>query len=142
MTWDVQFFNLLRLIVCEFRINAHLEAALVYLVGVVGLHRDHLTAGYNGVKLKASFGGAASPDQHRRVERILDSNLENARGPNLMPLETAVSNESEVSNATAVPIQPTTAPEPTEEPTDEPSPEPSPDPTDEPTEEPTPEPSP
>lgn len=51
---------------------------------------SHNPPRYNGVKLKASFGGAASPTQHQRVERILDHNLENARGPNLMPLETAV----------------------------------------------------
>jgi alpha-D-glucose phosphate-specific phosphoglucomutase len=51
---------------------------------------SHNAPRYNGVKLKASFGGSASPSQNRRVEYYLDRNLATARGPNLMNLETAI----------------------------------------------------
>lgn len=51
---------------------------------------SHNAPRYNGIKLKGSFGGSASPAQHERVEYILDRNLENARGPNLMNLEDAI----------------------------------------------------
>lgn len=54
---------------------------------------SHNAPRYNGVKLKASFGGAASPSQHQRVESILERNLEQARGPNLMSLEEAIRTE-------------------------------------------------
>lgn len=51
---------------------------------------SHNAPRYNGVKLKAAYGGSASPAQHKRVEHILDRNLEAARGPNLMDLDTAI----------------------------------------------------
>lgn len=51
---------------------------------------SHNAPRYNGVKLKARFGGAASPAQHQRVESILEHNLEHARGPNLMNLDEAL----------------------------------------------------
>lgn len=54
---------------------------------------SHNAPRYNGVKLKASFGGAASPAQHKRVEAILEHNLEHARGPNLMNIDEAIRKE-------------------------------------------------
>ena len=36
---------------------------------------SHNPPRYNGVKLKASFGGSATPEQHKRVEAILSQNL-------------------------------------------------------------------
>jgi phosphomannomutase len=51
---------------------------------------SHNAPRYNGVKLKAGYGGSASPTQNRRVEALLDRNLESARGPNLMDLDQAI----------------------------------------------------
>lgn len=51
---------------------------------------SHNAPRYNGIKLKASYGGSASPDMNRRVEKLLERNLESARGPNLMNLEKAI----------------------------------------------------
>ncbi len=52
---------------------------------------SHNAPRYNGLKLKASFGGSASPDQSRRIEQLLERNLQRAHGPNLMDLEQALS---------------------------------------------------
>ena len=51
---------------------------------------SHNPPRYNGVKLKASYGGSASKAQHKRVEQLLDQNLQQARGPNLMDFENAI----------------------------------------------------
>jgi phosphomannomutase len=51
---------------------------------------SHNPPRYNGIKLKASYGGSASPTQGKRVERLLDKNLAEARGPNLMGLDQAI----------------------------------------------------
>lgn len=51
---------------------------------------SHNAPRYNGVKLKANYGGSASPEQNKRVEAILLRNEELGRGPNLMDLEDAV----------------------------------------------------
>ena len=51
---------------------------------------SHNAPRYNGVKLKASFGGAANPSQHKRVEHLLERNLEEVHGPNLMDFQTAI----------------------------------------------------
>ena len=51
---------------------------------------SHNAPRYNGVKLKASYGGSATPAQNKRVEYLLDRNLETVHGPNLMDLEDAV----------------------------------------------------
>src|SRR5574341_341786 len=48
---------------------------------------SHNAPRYNGVKLKAAFGGSASKDQSRRVEFHLRNNEEIPRGPNLIDLE-------------------------------------------------------
>jgi alpha-D-glucose phosphate-specific phosphoglucomutase len=51
---------------------------------------SHNAPRYNGVKLKAGFGGSANPTQNKRVEYFLDRNLATAHGPNLMELEQAL----------------------------------------------------
>ncbi len=45
---------------------------------------SHNAPRYNGVKLKASYGGSALPEQCRRVEVYISDNEQQARGPNLM----------------------------------------------------------
>lgn len=51
---------------------------------------SHNAPRYNGVKLKASYGGSANARQNGRVEYYLERNLASARGPNLMNLEEAI----------------------------------------------------
>jgi len=50
---------------------------------------SHNAPRYNGVKLKAAYGGAASPEQNRRVEAYLDAAQAEARGPNLIDAQVA-----------------------------------------------------
>jgi len=52
---------------------------------------SHNAPRYNGLKLKANYGGSASASTHKRVEQLLDTNLQEAIGPNLMDLDTALS---------------------------------------------------
>ncbi|MCJ7700115.1 MAG: phosphoglucomutase/phosphomannomutase family protein [Anaerolineales bacterium] len=58
------------------------------IAGVV-ITASHNAPRYNGIKLKASYGGSASPEQSRRVEVYLNDNEERGRGPNLMEMEKA-----------------------------------------------------
>jgi alpha-D-glucose phosphate-specific phosphoglucomutase len=51
---------------------------------------SHNPPRYNGVKLKVSYGGAAPPEVGRRVERVLEANQLQARGPNLEDYQTAL----------------------------------------------------
>jgi phosphomannomutase len=51
---------------------------------------SHNPPRYNGVKLKAGFGGSASPEQHRQVERLLTDNEARGRAPGLMDLDEAL----------------------------------------------------
>ena len=44
---------------------------------------SHNAPRYNGVKLKSVYGGSASAQQGRMVERFLERNQEQARGPNV-----------------------------------------------------------
>jgi phosphomannomutase len=53
---------------------------------------SHNAPRYNGVKLKAAYGGSALPEQCRQVEVYLNDNEERARGPNLMDYEIARQN--------------------------------------------------
>jgi phosphomannomutase len=53
---------------------------------------SHNAPRYNGVKLKAAYGGSALPEQCRRVEVYLNDNEQRARGPNLMDYELARQN--------------------------------------------------
>ena len=50
---------------------------------------SHNAPRYNGVKLKAAFGGSALPDQCRGVEVYITDNEQRGRGPNLMDYDQA-----------------------------------------------------
>ncbi len=54
---------------------------------------SHNAPRYNGVKLKASYGGSASPADNKRIEQILIRNEDAQRGPNLMELDAAIRQE-------------------------------------------------
>ncbi|MBN2046337.1 MAG: phosphoglucomutase/phosphomannomutase family protein [Anaerolineaceae bacterium] len=58
-------------------------------VAGVMITASHNAPRYNGVKVKAAFGGSASPEQCRQVEVYLNTNEELARGPNLMDYDKA-----------------------------------------------------
>lgn len=58
--------------------------------GGVMITASHNPPRYNGVKLKAAFGGSALNEQCRQVEVYLNDNEQRARGPNLMDYEKAV----------------------------------------------------
>ncbi len=51
---------------------------------------SHNPPRYNGVKLKAAYGGSASPQQARRVEHYLEEAEAQARGPNIMDYQRAL----------------------------------------------------
>jgi alpha-D-glucose phosphate-specific phosphoglucomutase len=53
-------------------------------MGGVMITASHNAPRYNGVKLKAAYGGSALPEQCRRVEIYINDNEEQSRGPNLM----------------------------------------------------------
>ncbi len=53
-------------------------------VAGVMITASHNAPRYNGVKLKAAYGGSASAQQGRMVERFLERNQEQARGPNMI----------------------------------------------------------
>jgi alpha-D-glucose phosphate-specific phosphoglucomutase len=50
---------------------------------------SHNAPRYNGLKLKAAYGGSALAEQCRRVEVYLNDNEQRARGPNLMEFDQA-----------------------------------------------------
>ena len=58
------------------------------IAGIV-ITASHNAPRYNGVKLKASYGGSALREQCRRVEVYLNDNEERGRGPNLMDYDQA-----------------------------------------------------
>ena len=58
-------------------------------IGGVMITASHNAPRYNGVKLKAAYGGSATGEQCRRVEVYLNDNEERARGPNLMDYDQA-----------------------------------------------------
>jgi phosphomannomutase len=58
-------------------------------VAGVMITASHNAPRYNGVKVKAAFGGSASPEQCAKVEVYLNDNEEQARGPNLMDYDAA-----------------------------------------------------
>lgn len=55
--------------------------------GGIMITASHNAPRYNGVKLKAAFGGSASPEQCQRVEVYLNDNENQGRGPNLIDYE-------------------------------------------------------
>ena len=60
-------------------------------VGGIMITASHNAPRYNGIKLKAAFGGSALPEQCRKVEVYLNDNEAQARGPNLMDYNQAKS---------------------------------------------------
>lgn len=56
----------------------------------VMISASHNAPRYNGVKLKASYGGSASEQQGRMVERFLERNQAQARGPNMIDYQRAL----------------------------------------------------
>jgi len=58
-------------------------------IGGVMITASHNAPRYNGMKLKASYGGAATSEQCRRIEVYLNDNEERGRGPNLMDYQQA-----------------------------------------------------
>jgi phosphomannomutase len=58
-------------------------------IAAVVITASHNAPRYNGVKLKAAFGGSALPEQCRRVEVYINDNEQRARGPNLMDFHQA-----------------------------------------------------
>ncbi len=58
-------------------------------IGGVMITASHNAPRYNGVKLKAAYGGSASVEQCRQVEIYLNDNEQRARGPNLMDYDQA-----------------------------------------------------
>jgi alpha-D-glucose phosphate-specific phosphoglucomutase len=60
-------------------------------VGGVVITASHNPPRYNGFKLKASYGGSALPEQCCEVERFLEVAQREARGPNLMDYDRAIS---------------------------------------------------
>ena len=66
--------------------------AVVHKKAIAGvmITASHNPPRYNGLKLKAAFGGAALPEQADRVEAHLLRNQEMARGPNVMEYQAAL----------------------------------------------------
>ncbi len=66
--------------------------AVVHKEAVAGvmITASHNPPRYNGLKLKAAFGGAALPEQAHRVEAHLVRNQEMAREPNIMDYQEAL----------------------------------------------------
>ena len=60
-----------------------------HAIAGVMITASHNAPRYNGVKLKAAFGGSALNEQCRRVEVYISDNEEQARGPNLMDFKQA-----------------------------------------------------
>lgn len=58
-------------------------------IGGIMITASHNAPRYNGVKLKAAYGGSATEEQCRRVEVYLNDNEQRGRGPNLMDYEQA-----------------------------------------------------
>ena len=59
-------------------------------VAGVMITASHNAPRYNGVKLKAAYGGAASEQQGQMVERFLDRNQEQGRFPNMIDYQQAI----------------------------------------------------
>lgn len=54
---------------------------------------SHNAPRYNGVKLKAAYGGSASRSQARQVEQLLERNLGSGRKPQLIDYQMAIDRE-------------------------------------------------
>ncbi len=58
-------------------------------IGGIMITASHNAPRYNGIKLKAAYGGSATSEQCRRVEVYLNDNEVRGRGPNLMDYDQA-----------------------------------------------------
>lgn len=56
----------------------------------VMLTASHNAPRYNGVKLKAHYGGSASPELNKQVEQILANNIASNKSPQLVELDDAL----------------------------------------------------
>ena len=65
-----------------------------HAIGGIMITASHNAPRYNGIKLKAAYGGSALPEQCRRVEVFLSDNESQARGPNLVDFDHARENGS------------------------------------------------
>lgn len=61
----------------------------LHAIAGVMITASHNAPRYNGLKLKAAFGGSALPEQCYRVEVYITDNEARARGPNLMDYKKA-----------------------------------------------------
>ncbi|GAB4535319.1 MAG: phosphoglucomutase/phosphomannomutase family protein [Anaerolineae bacterium] len=59
-------------------------------VAGVMITASHNAPRYNGIKLKSAYGGAASAQQGRMVERFLEQNQAQGRGPNMIDYQRAL----------------------------------------------------
>ncbi len=66
--------------------------AIVHKKAIAGvmITASHNAPRYNGVKLKAAYGGSVGPEEARRVEAHLEAMEEAARGPNIMDYQAAL----------------------------------------------------
>jgi len=58
-------------------------------IGGIMITASHNAPRYNGIKLKAAYGGSALPELCRKVEVYLNDNEQQGRGPNLIDYEVA-----------------------------------------------------
>ncbi|MBM3137420.1 MAG: phosphoglucomutase/phosphomannomutase family protein [Chloroflexi bacterium] len=58
-------------------------------IGGIMITASHNAPRYNGIKLKAAYGGSALPELCRKVEVYLNDNESQGRGPNLIDYEIA-----------------------------------------------------
>lgn len=58
-------------------------------IGGIMITASHNAPRYNGIKLKAAYGGSALPELCRKVEVFINDNEMQGRGPNLMDYEVA-----------------------------------------------------
>jgi len=60
-----------------------------HAIGGIVITASHNAPRYNGVKLKAAYGGSALPELCRKVEVYLNDNESQGRGPNLIDYDVA-----------------------------------------------------
>jgi phosphomannomutase len=61
----------------------------MHAIGGIMITASHNAPRYNGVKLKAAYGGSALPELCRKVEVYLNDNEAQGRGPNLIDYDVA-----------------------------------------------------
>jgi len=61
----------------------------MHAIGGIMITASHNPPRYNGIKLKAAYGGSALPELCRKVEMFLNDNESQGRGPNLIDYDLA-----------------------------------------------------